>query len=838
MPRARQDKSPSSADKHRSGAPSGQKRCESTTCACFLAAWDDHPFCTRCRTCSKDKPCRVCKRWDNATWDLYNKRRTYRSRRHSQDRGESTSSTTPKPAKPRHVSHDSRPASRPVETLSHTPRASSSHATSKVTLDQISTMQRQLSSLLELVSPQTLPSDSSRAPAPRGLSRSPDRDRHVDRDRDRTAEDRDRKRDARDRDRKRDDRDRDRKRDDRDRDRGSADRDRDRSRSDDRDRRTSDDRDYGRSPDQRTSHGRSYPDSRSPSPRSALLASGRALQAQDRSKNTSRSPSPRNYTNRRPTSRYSPNYYSRHRGYHEPLHDVDRQFYDRDIKQRDLARYHAARDRERDQEADSRRPVSRSPSRSPTPRRRRADSRRPSRSPKRKRRHSRSPSRQRSPRRSSSRQPVTSAHDSPGSSPSRSPSPERKQLCSPTETKTQRRYSRSRSSSRSSSPCSTRGYSQSPSRTPHYDTHSSSPEDEDPPATMSSQPSETATTLPSYADRIEAVRSEWAHHSGMSLPVEEKEAEDVALGAHGSTSKPKLYLPWHPPHDILLKKHQAVLDGNPASETGKSHKPLDQNGFLRKPGFRDEQYNIVNHPDTEAVQLPENFQTIQASGDLKARPRNKAKPAVVIPNHLARDVETQIRRALRIQSYQEWFFGSAREMMEKNLQKPDSVPPTAVLAQMVSGARAMVDANQVTTQLLHNFLLMRRDSYLDTLDRTVPKEHVQILRRHSLADSRMLFDRESVEAAQRATAEARQTALITAAATATARGQRRGNSGTNYGRQQSSPNRSQHSSPRSNGGSPRGNNNNNNRGQWKGKRSPKGKGSPSFHKKGGNKGDK
>ena len=310
--------------------------------------------------------------------------------------------------------------------------------------------------------------------------------------------------------------------------------------------------------------------------------------------------------------------------------------------------------------------------------------------------------------------------------------------------------------------------------------------------------------------------------------------EDVGLGSHGKTSKPSLLLPWHPPHGKSLTRHQTILDGKSSSDT-RGHKPLDKGGFFRKPGFSDEHYGITAEPGSEAASVPDSFSALQTTDRLKPRERNKSSPSLEVSQKMAKDIEVQLRRSLRIESFQEWMFGTARALVQDAILKPGSTKPDVlphVLGLLVSGVRALRDSNQVTTQLLHNLILLRRDALLDTRARDVPQEHVNILRRHSLADPQHLFDPSEIEAARKATLESRQLAVVTKAA----KGHRaaRPSQTTAY----SPPRGSSHSS----NGSFQGRNGGNRQNQWKGKgkKSPKPKHSPYRPKKGGgnNSGDK
>ena len=310
----------------------------------------------------------------------------------------------------------------------------------------------------------------------------------------------------------------------------------------------------------------------------------------------------------------------------------------------------------------------------------------------------------------------------------------------------------------------------------------------------------------------------------MVVPTVEEDVPDVGLGAHGSTTKPNLHLPWHYPHEKALTRHQSILEGRTPTSDLRGHKPLDQGGFFRKPGFSDDHYVIANEPGIESAVIPESFTAIQTTEKLKPRERNKTSPSVELSAKMAKDFEAQLRRSLRIESFEEWMFGTARELVQDMLLKPDTVKEVlpSTLALLVSGVRALRDSNQVLTRLLHNIVLLRRDSFLDTTARDVPKEHLHILRRHSLSDAHQLFDPVAVETARSATLEARQLAMV-----------------TNVARSHRSPRQSSNFSPResphSSAGSSRPRNSGNTKQQWKGKgkKYQKPKGSPYRPKKGG-----
>ena len=310
---------------------------------------------------------------------------------------------------------------------------------------------------------------------------------------------------------------------------------------------------------------------------------------------------------------------------------------------------------------------------------------------------------------------------------------------------------------------------------------------------------------------------------------------DVGLGGHAHASKPKPLLPWHPPHTKLLLRHQNILEGVVTPGEKKPHKPLDQGGFFRKPGFHDEPYQISDAHE-EAAMVPENFSSIQTPGNLKPRQRNKTSPAVELSFKVAKDLETQLRRSLRVDSYQEWFFGTARELVEAAIldpKEPQNLP--RALALMLSGIRAMKDSNQVVSTILHNLVLLRRDASLDTLSRDVPREHLHLLRRHTLSDSRSLFDREAIDSARKAMVEAQQAKLLTSATTKQHYQPGSNKSSPRSGGHYTPP---QRGSPRSQGGSPSWKKNGPQQWKKKGKRSPNGKGSPYRPPKGGGEKDK
>ena len=294
------------------------------------------------------------------------------------------------------------------------------------------------------------------------------------------------------------------------------------------------------------------------------------------------------------------------------------------------------------------------------------------------------------------------------------------------------------------------------------------------------EPAEDGGQL-TYAERIDHIRAAWNGTCDMAPPIEEAPGFDVLMGAHASTPKVPPILPWHQERSRAIKRHQDVLNG-----TGTPPKPpLDSTAFFHKPKFTDVPYRIIGDSATDSVRLPDNFPVIQWKASGKGA-KKTPKPHLDVSYNMTRDLESQMRRSLRLASYADWFYGTARNMLENPEKDKDGEPKDpdlpAISALLLSGNKATRQNHAVQQYLLDNWILMRRDAHLTSLIRDVPSANVQALRRHDLGDPDYLFGQAEVTEAKSALDEHQRTRLLTQAVRNT------GNSGSkpkNHGGQQS-----------------------------------------------------
>ena len=325
--------------------------------------------------------------------------------------------------------------------------------------------------------------------------------------------------------------------------------------------------------------------------------------------------------------------------------------------------------------------------------------------------------------------------------------------------------------------------------------------------------------LPPYQERVDIVRTSFPAREGMAESAKDDVPQDsVALGQHAPVKPPKPQLPWHPAHGQIAQQHQALLTGARSSTDDRANPALDRRSFLNAPSFNSQFYQIKNTA-AEPSRTPEGFESLQAKAHtLRLKRRNPQKLSVDVPHRMSRDIDSQLRRALRAASYQEWFLGSTRILLETIAANPDQLSSLLPQVQgvLLSGAKASTDIHSVLEYLHHNWVLLRRDSYLETLDPVLSDNHVVTLRRHEIGDDSFLFDPEKVKETQTELARLKNERVVNQALR---QGGKQGSPRQHQPQQRHSPRQS----PRSRGG------NHNNKSKWS-PRSGHGKGKPSGHK--------
>ena len=346
----------------------------------------------------------------------------------------------------------------------------------------------------------------------------------------------------------------------------------------------------------------------------------------------------------------------------------------------------------------------------------------------------------------------------------------------------------------------------------------------------SDQDSDTAE-IPAYNERVQLVRTSFPDRDGMSETAATGPTEtSVGSGKSTAPKADKPLLPWHPAHGNYANMHQALLTGEPLPSEDKSSGPLERRAYFHTPTFNNSFYQIKSS-HTEPPHLPTGFEALQAKAhQVRLKRPNLKAPPVSVPFKLTRDIDTQIRRSLRVASYQEWFLGTSRHQLEilaKSLAESPHEPASTLVPQiqavLLSGIKATSDIHAVLEYLHHNWTLLRRDSYLETLDYLIPADHVTTLRRHDLTDEQNLFGVSDIQATHATLDKLKNERSVLQALRHSPKS---GSARTSPRHHQNRSPRGGHHSPRSGGNYGNNNNNanhnNNNGRKW----SPRGRGKP------------
>lgn len=203
-------------------------------------------------------------------------------------------------------------------------------------------------------------------------------------------------------------------------------------------------------------------------------------------------------------------------------------------------------------------------------------------------------------------------------------------------------------------------------------------------------------------------------------------------------------LPFNPTRKTLIDAADALLptlEEKPAKQSGKKSKK-----FLPRPQLRQKFYKVAGeqHP-TRPARLPITFAPLQ-----KAEKAGQPLSMTLSSTDVA-DMEEHLRRNELMLSHQDWFLGAARVQLESHLQSLEVVPEPLqhALDLLTSGSRAGLDAQTLVTHQVHNWVLRRRDLYLDTLHPHLPADVRLSLRQHSVGDFNLFESADCVKATQR-----------------------------------------------------------------------------------------
>lgn len=265
--------------------------------------------------------------------------------------------------------------------------------------------------------------------------------------------------------------------------------------------------------------------------------------------------------------------------------------------------------------------------------------------------------------------------------------------------------------------------------------------------------------------------------------------------------------------------HQALLTGEPLPSEERAPAALDRKAYFHTPTFNSNYYHIRT-TSADPPHLPTEFAGIQAKQHtLRLKKRNIQNPSLDIPPKMVKELATQMRRSMRAASYQEWFLGTTRTLLDQLAAHPENVATLTPQIQgvLLSGIRAASDGQAIMEYLHHNFTLLRRDAFLETIDPLLPADYVTTLRRHDLDDDNNLFGPADITAAQEKLEKLKHERTVQQALRHSPKA-----ASPRTPPQRNYQNRSPRNSPRSGGNNNNNNNFHGNRNKW----SPKGRGKP------------
>jgi hypothetical protein len=187
-------------------------------------------------------------------------------------------------------------------------------------------------------------------------------------------------------------------------------------------------------------------------------------------------------------------------------------------------------------------------------------------------------------------------------------------------------------------------------------------------------------------------------------------------------------LPWHPLRSKLVSDDMAKILGKAPSK-GRKAATFGPGRYLSRPSQRRTAYKITGDPPLSAAPVPPDFHLLQPKG------ATTEHVAVRLSAAEAEDMESTLRQSTAVASHQDWFLGAAREILEA--VNPDDPEKTRTqvdqaLSLLKSGAHAGMDLQSSQHTSLHNFILRRRDAFLNTTVKELTPVARRALRQHSL----------------------------------------------------------------------------------------------------------
>ena len=241
----------------------------------------------------------------------------------------------------------------------------------------------------------------------------------------------------------------------------------------------------------------------------------------------------------------------------------------------------------------------------------------------------------------------------------------------------------------------------------------------------------------SFKERLTLVRNTFALHPSIVDNPAETIARKSCLGVGSDDAHVRTVssLPWHPLRSKLVSDDMAKLLGKAPSK-GRKAATFGPGRFLSRPSQRRSAYRITGDPPLSAAPVPPDFHLLQPKG------ATTEHVAVRLSAAEAEDMESSLRQSTAVASHQDWFLGAAREILEA--VNPDDTDKTKTqvdqaISLLKSGAHAGMDLQSSQHTSLHNFILRRRDAFLNTTVKEFTPVARRALRQHSL-DSPALFE--------------------------------------------------------------------------------------------------
>ena len=180
--------------------------------------------------------------------------------------------------------------------------------------------------------------------------------------------------------------------------------------------------------------------------------------------------------------------------------------------------------------------------------------------------------------------------------------------------------------------------------------------------------------------------------------------------------------------------------------------------YLARPSQRRSAYMITGDPPLSAAPVPPGFHLLQPKGSATEH------MPVRLSATEAEEWESTLRQSTAIASYQDWYLGAARIILERvSVGDPEQIPTQIdqALSLLKSGAHAGMDLQSMQHTALHNIQLRRRDAFLNSTVKELTPVMRRTLRQHAI-DSPALFDNTACAQASKQLVKAGTLAKVTA----------------------------------------------------------------------------